>query len=359
MSPRAITYAVNGENRVGGEYVTAPDDEHTVVDFSDGTEVTLAPDTRLRVRDTYPSGAVLILERGSVTMNVIHRRETRWQLWAGPYAVDVVGTRLSTDWDPARERLQVEVETGAVRVSGGAVTDPVLVRSGQRLTASTRDGAWTVGQPAASGPPRPPADKTSTSGAVGTEPAPPPTRAATRKLDWAQAIARGEFEDVVTSAQTFGVQRCIDTCSPADLRRLADAARYTNRFTLARDALLALRRRDPSQRAVAAFLLATVCEPQGRTQSALSYYDTYLREAPEGSYAQEARLARLRILDGQGSTTAARRAASEYLARYPNGAGTKLARQVLRAPRATNSAAVEEISRPPGTASGSPGAGSR
>jgi len=366
LAPRPVTYVVDGQDLAGGGYVTAPHDERTVVDFSDGSEVTLSPDARMRVRDTHPTGAVLVLERGSAQLYVKHRSETQWQLLAGPYAVDVVGTRFSTEWDPSREALRVEVESGVVRVTGGVVTDAVMVRSGQQLTASTRDGAWTMGRkPVEPGVDRAEAEAgdATAPGTDGTRRPPPSPRAEAKTLDWAQAIARGEFEEVVASAKAFGIQRCIDSCSPADLRRLADAARYTSRFVLAREALLALRRRDPGQRAVAAFLLATVSEPQGMTKSALTYYDTYLEEAPQGKYAQEARLARMRLLDAQGNRGAARTAATDYLARYPHGAGTKLARQILSGPRegaaaARGSASAGEMTGP-GKASGSPAAGSR
>ena len=332
MPGRPITYEVDGGDVVAGGYITAPPYEQVIVDFSDGSEVTLSPDARVRVQSTHPNGAVLVLERGSTQIYVKHQPETRWQLWAGPYEVDVVGTRFSTDWDPSREELQVDVETGAVRATGGAMEDPVLVHTGQRLTASTREGAWTVGQNPKTavdqqGEPSDGAAGAQGSDTSGPSRANPGTKA--RTLDWAQAIARGDFDEVVASARATGIQRCLDACSPADLRRLADAARYTNRYALAKETLSALRRRDPKQRAVAAYLLGTVSEPQGRLEVALTYHNIYLHEAPQGKYAQEARLARMRILDAQGNTGAARNAARDYLVRYPKGAGTKLARQIL------------------------------
>ena len=57
-------------------------------------------------------------------------------------------------------------------------------------------------------------------------------------------MSRSDFQSIVEQAQNMGVERCYASCSPANLRILADAARYTGKLELAEGSLLALRGRE-------------------------------------------------------------------------------------------------------------------
>jgi len=131
------------------------------------------------------------------------------------------------------------------------------------------------------------------------------------------------------------VKATLESASSDDLLALADAARYRRRTDLARDALLAERRRFPgSPHALdAAFLLGRVEEAsdQGLAR-AIQWYDEYLMRAPTGTYASEA-LGRKMTLTGKvGGTSRARPIAEEYLRRFPAGTYAGPARAIVGAP---------------------------
>jgi tetratricopeptide (TPR) repeat protein len=142
-------------------------------------------------------------------------------------------------------------------------------------------------------------------------------------------MSRSDFATIVEQAQAMGVERCFASCSPANLRILADAARYTGRFELAENSLLALRRRSPAQAAASAFFLGRIYESRGRSGEALRMYEQHLAEAPRGDYAEEASAGRVRMLSRMGDTRRAREAAESYLARFPRGVHAASARRVL------------------------------
>ena len=115
----------------------------------------------------------------------------------------------------------------------------------------------------------------------------------------------------------------------------ANAARYRRRTDLAREALLAERRRFPhSPRAIdALFLLGRVEESRGNaTDRALAWYEEYLARAPTGSYAAEVLGRKMIVTREVGRTEQSKTIAEEYLRRFPNGSYAGTARALLREP---------------------------
>jgi tetratricopeptide (TPR) repeat protein len=146
---------------------------------------------------------------------------------------------------------------------------------------------------------------------------------------WAKLVASGEFRQVTREADSMGLMVCLAKCSATDLRALADASRYIGRLDTAEAALRALHDNHPAQSTTAAYLLGVVDESRGRNASALRWYNEYLSGASGGSFSSEAKAARLRMLVATGDKVAARRAATEYLERYPSGSAAGLSRRVL------------------------------
>ena len=144
-------------------------------------------------------------------------------------------------------------------------------------------------------------------------------------------MAKGEFGRVLAEAEARGVATCLDQCSIADVRILADAARYTRHFELAEQALVALRRRAPAEAPAAAYLLGALNESQGRSMAALRWYEQCVAEAPTGRVVSEAQAGRLRMLMSTNQTDAAKSAARQYLTDYPHGVGETTARKILDA----------------------------
>jgi len=116
----------------------------------------------------------------------------------------------------------------------------------------------------------------------------------------------------------------------ADLRSLADAARYTSRNDLAERSLVALRQRfsGSGQSAAAAFLLGRTYESSGQLAAAQRWYETYYSESPDGEFAAEALAGKMRAVATSRGSSAAKPIALEYLSRYPKGVHVKTARKI-------------------------------
>jgi TolA-binding protein len=146
-------------------------------------------------------------------------------------------------------------------------------------------------------------------------------------------LAQGRWDDILAEVNRVGAEVALNRASSEDLYALADAARYRRRVDLAKQALLAQRRRFPnSSRATdALYLLGRVEESRGgATARALAWYDEYLKRAPSGAFAAEA-LGRKMIIANDGNSTDARRLLAEsYLRQFPKGSYAGTARAILR-----------------------------
>jgi hypothetical protein len=286
----------------------------------------------------------------------VHRDSTAWTFGAGPFEVRVTGTRFELAWDPARETCQLLLQDGSVEVRGPTGSGPLVVRAGQRfegdaqrrtmqvldLATNERSAAAPVveAQPATSTEASSAAQLAASAEAPSTasssevpsafvpQAGKPPREA--RTTSWSELIAQGKFQSVVSEAETRGVAGCLASCSAADLRALSDAARYTGQNELAESSLLAVRRRFPGARgAEAAFLLGRLQERRGALSAARIWYDSYLREAPSGSFAAEALAGKLRAVKATEGRQAAQPLAREYLQRFPKGVHESTAREIL------------------------------
>jgi TolA-binding protein len=157
-----------------------------------------------------------------------------------------------------------------------------------------------------------------------------PARAPRAALSWGAALAAGDFEAIVADAERDQA-RALASRSSDDLAALADAARYRRRGDLAREALLAQRRRFPSSlRATdAAFLLGRLEEAAGGDLArAVKWYDRYLEDAPSGTYASEALGRKMVAVQKLYGTARARPTAEEYARRFPSGTYAGAARAI-------------------------------
>jgi FecR protein len=148
-----ISYVVEGPSTVKGNAIEAPplvvggstrSQAETRVRFAEGTSIALEPGARLRIPARTTVGAQLALDRGRASFVVAHRPGALWRVMAGPFVVEVIGTRFGLDWSSTAERLTLELEAGAVVVHGDVAGPGIAVRSGERLVASVRDGRVTV-----------------------------------------------------------------------------------------------------------------------------------------------------------------------------------------------------------------------
>jgi ferric-dicitrate binding protein FerR (iron transport regulator) len=334
-----LEYAVRGGpvstgNMGHGWVVTA--EQVATLDFTDGSELALAPDTALNVNALGPHGAFTRLARGSVHVAVEHHDDTRWTFLAGPYEVRVEGTKFDLSWQA--ERFELSMQEGRVRVVGPDQHEWVLER-GESLVVPSSEPKPDVSarapepEPATSLPPQAasaPGDEANDDEANDDE-AVATTSPAGHARDWARLLRNGRFSEIVGDARRAGIKRSIEGRPIGDVAALAQAARYTGDSGLAEDCWKAIRARAPgsSDAHQSAFFLGRVMEQQGRRADAIHWFQRYREESPGGVYAGQALGRQMVLTGGHGRSPAARGLAEDYLARFPNGPYAKAAKAVL------------------------------
>jgi transmembrane sensor len=351
-----------------GEWVAADGVEPVPVRFSDGSALSLEPGTRMRVTETMADGAVVLVERGLLHAEIRHASpKTAWTLRAGPFSVQVTGTRFDAGWEPGTETLDVLVQQGSVVVNGPMLPRDRPVVDGEHLVVSVRSGRMALSKgsaepvlaaddPAAAaggaaGTNKPALSPTSSdeasarataavSAAVDAgAPATPATSAtgsgASTGVDagaaepsWRTLATARKYKEAWAEIEKSGFDQEMARASAGELLSLSDVARFAGEGARAQQALLALRRRYGA-RGYSAFQLGRIAIDQlGSSSEAVHWFETYLQEEPSGALAEQA-MGRIVDIQRRGSREAARAAAERYLARYPNGAYAAVARSVL------------------------------
>ena len=354
-----ITYDITGGSGFDSGYLSASPDRAALIRFSDGSSINASPGSRLRVDSTTTDGARVLLERGAAEVQVHHGRASHWLFVAGPFEVQVVGTRFNLMWDPAKEEVDLSLDEGAVRLKSPLGQGPFEVRKGQKFHASllnrtirmedqsggisqVADRAVTAELPTREPPPteRPQTGSVPENRPTNDAPSPAANRPqpgqvrpvlGARQDSWQALVSHGRFQAVVDAAESRGIDNCLQTCSLTDVRALADAARYTGHSGVAEKSLLAIRQRAPagSQRSSAAFLLGRTSESRGQAAAASSWYDNYLAESPSGEFAADALAGKMRVTVQTQGNAAAKPLAMQYLQRYPNGVHADSARKIV------------------------------
>jgi TolA-binding protein len=336
-----LEFVVEGTVVGPGETITAPSSAPARLLFSDRSEIRVAPTSKLAVVGLDARGSRIALTDGSIDVRVRHRPDTAWRFDAGPFTVDVRGTSFHLAFDATRGRLALHMMTGVVEVRGATDARVFTLRAGESLELFSSPGRKPAAEPAQ-------AVEAAAEGTFSPQEAPtaqPPAAPVRRRVPhvepgeapvgtepWPRLIARGDFAAVVHQAERRGLDATVAGASAADLSALADAARYTKRNDLARQALLSLRARFPgtSRASDAAFFLGRLAELTSSSgAAALSWYETYLGESKRGPYTGEA-LGREIVLLARSDRDRARKAAQTYLERFPKGAQAALAKSLLQ-----------------------------
>lgn len=332
-APIAFEVGQPPERGTVGAFLVTGGDAPLPVTFSEGSSIVLLGNSQMRVTHTTPTGASVLIERGSLSAKIAHAEgvAVSWSFYAGPFQLEVVGTAFDASWDPNREVLEVVLREGAVRVHGPVVAGRDL-KAGERLVVDLRDGRVEIAFADRAAAHR---DAPVTPEVVASaEPAPTATASAASSApsasesDWQTLAAAGRHKDAMRALDDDAFSRVVGTSGGATLRSLADAARLGGRPDRARAALLELRER-LGARGETAFLLGRIASDQLRSPAeARRWFEAYLDEAPNGPLAEQA-LGRLLELGAKGDRQAARALAERYLARYPNGSHARLARSII------------------------------
>lgn len=332
----SITFTINGRPALSG-HTTAVEPQaagDSVLSFSDGTRIEMAPKARGRILSLGTHGGRIAIEDGRARVEVAHHLGAEWLFQAGPFAITVHGTAFSVGWSASDEHFDLRMESGVVSVKGPVSGGEMVLRAGETLSIGLRD------RPPTSVDPPLPARSDSIQPAVHAtrNGGPEPERRLVRAKGqgpWPAELAEGRAGEVVQEARRLGIAQVLSSCSSEDLSALADAARFERQSTLAREALLAQRKRFPgSPRAVeASFLLGRLeDESIGGPERALGWYDRYLAEAPRGAYVSETLGRKMMALERAHRRSEAASIAAAYLQQFPGGTYAAAAEALARQP---------------------------
>jgi TolA-binding protein len=343
LQNQAITFqvadgAVSQDGRIVGAAATR-------IRFSDGSEAVLSRGTEAQVQQLTEHGAQVVLQRGSMRMQIAKKPEAAWTVAAGPYDVRVTGTAFDVSWSAQTQALDLRLQSGAVIVTGPLAGSGIVLKAGQRLFGGVAEGRLTVESADATGQKAPP-PLASLSPQAETEVKPAPALdsssgvAASRASDtqaWSKQVAQGRFAAVLEEAERRGLSRTLASASLEELAALAEAARYAGRGGIAKRALLAGRQRFPGSAPArdAAFFLGRIAEGSG--EGGIDWYERYLNESPGGPYASQALGRKMMLVYRQRGAGTAKPIATDYLSRFPNGpyaaAARKLEQEAAPAPK--------------------------
>ena len=351
----ALRYAIEGVVESQGNVIASPSGGSSRLRFSDESLIDLGPSTNVTVDALDARGAQIGLADGALDVHVRPRANASWRFVAGPFRVNVKGTEFHLAFSADRGRLTLQMKSGLVEV---------LAPPNRTIAVGKNESLELFAEPAQSEAPQvkapvaPPVvqdvqddvqvEVTAPSGGRILPPNPRTAAEPARRrmpvpasepapVVWSRLLAQGDFASVLTDAERRGIGATMAQASAADLSALADAARYTKRNDLARQVLLAMRSRfaGADHARDASFFLGRLAEAATdrfksaeSVESALGWYETYLREAPRGLYASEA-LGREMALLAPGTPERARKVAGRYLARFPQGPQAELARSLL------------------------------
>lgn len=364
-APRALDFVVVGGALADGNYVRQQNATATTLAFSEGTRIQLAAGTRSRLQEVSDKGASLVLESGRAELKVTHRPNARWSVSAGPFEVQVTGTRFSVEWNGLNESLTVDVDEGSVRIEGPESAEAIRVGAGEHYEADLgRDGRWSrhlgslgTGRPKneagpafddAEGPYVGAADRQMSGGRQAADTASEPQSRAVESgtvrareaangepsalpvASWRDLVGRGEALRVLSEVDSRGLEKVLARASSADLAALADAARYSGRPDVAERAFATLRQKHAGTReaASAAFLWGRLLEDRDRAR-AKALYEAADREEPRGPFSLELLGRRMQLAVKMGEGESARSLAVEYLRRAPTGPHAKRAQELV------------------------------
>jgi hypothetical protein len=338
IANHAVSWTVDGAPVGQGAYIS-PIHKEASVRFSEGTEFAVQRGSRLRVAEVGKKTVKAVLEVGASHVRVAQRSPVSFRIEAGPFSVSpgAVAT-LMVEW-LADELLRVSIFEGETSVLG--TPSPLFLHAGQQVSANARNGTVEVGPlsgPLVASAPQAPEFRQEAPGAPisSDEPAAPLAPALSnsgtpRRASWSDAVTAGDYSTVLREAERRGITSVLNEASLADLVALADAARLSGRVELGKRALTSERSRFGRTTAAkdAAFYLGRIADDHEHAWgTAITWYETYLAEAPHGHFAAEAFGRKMVAISRQFGRATAREAAVEYLRRFPAGPHASVAREL-------------------------------
>lgn len=268
------------------------DDAPQTMTFSDGSTLELGPRSRLRVVARRSDGADVVLETGSLTTRLADGGGA-WSIDAGPYHVVAAGADLELRWSADDATLELSATRGSVALGGAELDGERVVAIGERV----RLGPPVVAPPievVVAPPPRDAVEPPPSAAPIDAPRAIPrrPARPSPPEADWRALARAGRYDAALDAAQGQGFAALCKSLDADGLLQLADVGRYGGDVARAREALLALRKRfaGSDAAATAAFDLGRLATGKAaRCTTAVSWFETYVRERPRGAMVDAAR----------------------------------------------------------------------
>jgi transmembrane sensor len=335
--PRAVSFQV-GEARTGqlGDVIEALDGRPTPLQFSEGSRLLLHEGARMRVLSLDPQAARVLVEDGVLDVSVAHTKskKARWDFEAGPYRVQVTGTKFRMAFLSHDRSFSLSTQEGQVLVTGGCQQVSQKVSAGESIdltcpaepkapSAAGEDQASVAPQvkgPAALDPAVLPAHVPATNPSAYGDPT------------WRGLLAAGQLSGGLAAARRFGFQRACRMGTAKELLALADGARLFGSPADAIAPLRILRERfaRTTEAATAAFRLGLIAfEREHAYAEATRWFDIYLRDQPSGPLMGDAFGRVMQSRSRAGDTQRARSDAQQYLRKFPEGPYALEARGIL------------------------------
>lgn len=334
-------------NVVPGAWLETRRDQKMPMRFSEGSEVVVSEASRVRVASVDPRGASVVVERGSLRANIVHRNDTNWAFAAGPFNVRVTGTTLRVGWSPEKKELSLTVEEGSVVAEGPLLGKGRAVAQGEtckvQLELSRVECSGSAGVPSAAPSGSAFSDSELKDAAaedisqlplVDAEASESSVRATVhrgRGFGQVRELEKaGKYAEGLKAAEHLGIDQLLHGANAEDLFCLARLGRYQGRADLSHTALVQIRERfaKSKEAASAAFLLGRQSPPG----EAARWFSVYLAEQPQGSLAREASGRLVESLHRSGQFEKSQAAARRYLAAYPTGPHAGFAKSLLANP---------------------------
>ena len=340
------TALLDGRSVAVGEWIFGSPDEEKTLRFPDGSDLSLERRTGVRIHSLHPEGAHLSLEHGGLSAHIVHKERTAWSVTAGPFTVEVTGTRFDVDWSPERQSFRLDLEEGTVRVTGPMLRDGRLMRAGEKLLASLSEerieiedanhlktvifnGEETVAERGAVDDP--PALSPREASPADTSPDPAAGKRSPTGSKWQSLAKSGRYREAMVSAKRSGVPDILKNESAATLMLLGDTARRSGDLDVAAKAYRVVRRRfarTPHASGAAFSLGLMAFDNQRNYQAAAKWFASCTEATPPGAFTREAAGRLMESLDRAGDSEGARTAARRYLTRYPGGPHARLAEKL-------------------------------
>jgi hypothetical protein len=128
------SFQVTGGTVSADGAIASESEGQATAEFDDGSTVRLVGETNARIDLAKGgSGPTVLLGAGTADLSVVHRQGVKWRVTAGPFHVDVTGTKFRVDWDPSNAKFRIDMREGRVIVSGGSLAGNQSLESGQSL----------------------------------------------------------------------------------------------------------------------------------------------------------------------------------------------------------------------------------